>query len=284
MSLPARLSRMAHRFFSQIVVEHESSADEQEEQDSDDVVGFVPRNEDRVLEYDTCIDISSVVEGVIEEGEDGESVDHVTGEGVDHVTRASDHVTDILSDVDGGGDVLDITSTIVNEVKERGSRVSESRVSESRDQAGASVSRDQNGDQAGPSDLTGNLAGPSDLAESATHPEHSSHVHSQTITVTQAPRLRPDLSDSEMSGISDESEVEVEVGVEVEVDNVVDTEAPLTDVINGIVRERRKQAKREARKRAKTHQKNKGFKIAKPHKKHEHNAKELEAIERQLKE
>lgn len=281
---------MAHRFFSQIVVEHESSADEKEEQDSDDVVGFVPRNEDRVLEYDTCIDISSVVEGVIEEGGEGEDegedvvVDHVTGEGVDFVTREGvDHVIDVLSDVDGDGDVLDITSTIVGEVKEGG----ESRVSESRDMEGAvsrdvediSVTRDQSGDVACPSDL----AGPSDLTGEHRIPI-SSHVHSQTITVTRAPRLRPDFSDSEMSGISDESEVEVGVGVEVEVDNVVDTEAPLTDVINGIVRERRKQAKREARKRAKTHQKNKGFKISKPHKKHEHNAKELEAIERQLKE
>ena len=143
------------------------------------------------------------------------------------------------------------------------------------------VSRDLNGDQAG--------ASVSD-SESVhtTHPNHgipiSSHEHSETITVTRAARLRPDLSDSEMSGISDESDVDVEVEVEVEVENAVDTEAPLTDVINGIVRERRKQAKREARKRAKSHQKNKGYKIAKPHKKHEHNAKELEAIERQLNE
>ncbi|AOW03395.1 hypothetical protein B0I72DRAFT_142704 [Yarrowia lipolytica] len=262
MSLPARLSRMAHRFFSQIVAEDES------EDESNDV-GFVPRTEDLTVEYDTCIDISSVIDVVGTERDASDRDDVVEGEGdgatgdivtdmaltdMDDVSSAGDASSDGDASSIGGDDGVavvdkDITSTIVNEVVE------------SRDRAcdGTPEARE---------------AGHQDTGAVPV----SNHVHSQTIKVTRAPRLRPDLSDSEMSGISDESEVDVEV------ENVVDTDAPLTDVINGIVRERRKQAKREARKRAKTHQKNKGYKISKPHKKHEHNAKELEAIERQLEE
>ncbi|KAG5361112.1 hypothetical protein CJU90_2486 [Yarrowia sp. C11] len=249
---------MAYRFFSQIVTEDDS------EEESDDV-GFIPRSENLSVEYDTCIDISSVVDIVGTEGESNDKDNDVEDEG-DLVT--GDIITgSVLNDMDDvsstgdsssvGGDedlVLvekDITTTIVSEVVKSRDIESESR-------------------EDGAKSSNGTLSGSAGAIEG--------HMHSQKITVTRAPRLRPDMSDSEMSGISDESEIEVEV----EVENMVGTEAPLTDVINGIVRERRKLAKLEARKRAKTHQKNKGYKIGKPHKKQEPNAKELEAIERQL--
>ncbi|KAG5354475.1 hypothetical protein CJU89_6243 [Yarrowia sp. B02] len=238
---------MAHRFFSQIVAEDDT------ENESDDVVGFVPRSEDLTLEYDTCVDISSVIDNVVEDIDRSDR--ELVVEAIDDAINDASSVGDVSSAEEEDSltpPEKDITSTIVKEVDSSSS---------SRKSRDLIKSRDLD---------------PSRDSSAHSIPVNAGHVHSHTITVTTAPRLRPDLSDSEMSGISDESEVEVEA--------VVDVDAPLTDVINGIVRERRKQAKREARKRAKTTKRNKGYKISKPHKKHEHNAKELEAIEKQLQE
>lgn len=227
MSLPSRLSRMAHRFFSQLVTEEESEIDEVDEV-------FEPHNEDLTVEYDTCVDICSVVnEAVVSEA-------GVVNEAADVVNEAAD-VTEEAAEV---ADISEVAG--ISEVDNEISSVVESSVS------------------------SGYVADVSDKNIAATIvSETPKHSHSQTVKITTTPRLRRDLSDSEMSGISDASEV--------------DSDAPLTDVINGIVRQRRKEALREAKKRS-MKKRNKGFKIAKPHKRVEHKAKELEAIERQLKE
>lgn len=243
MSLPRKLSRMAHRFFSQLVAEE--TEDEAEEPEVD----FVPRTEDLTVEYDTCVDISSVLSEVPEDGESA-SEDN---------KQSNDNDND-----NGGDDACSVPDCIDHELPQ--AQVTEDITS--------TIVRDAACDTALVVDMTKPALGGSESVTVHVDDTDDSTSHTHTVTVTRK-ALRADMSDSEMSGISD-----AEPEVEVEVEAVASTEVPLTDVINGIVKQRRKEARREARKRM--GKKSSGFKISKPHKKHQHNAKELEAIEQQL--